>query len=118
MGHCRIAKVDVPLGHHFARSVGAFRRKTQRRIDDFLYWRKLRRYPWLSAGKTALVRFTLYTVLVVPLIVQAGRGWLRVRDRAWLYHLIVCWITLYIYGKSVIRSRFRSAPHSREGWQH
>jgi hypothetical protein len=117
-GHRRIAKVDVALGHHFARDLGSLRRKIRRRIEDFLFWREYRTYPWLSSGRLHILRFVVYTVLVVPLIVQAFRGWLRVRDSAWLYHVPVCWLTLWLYSWAVIRSAVRRAPHSREGWQH
>src|ERR1051326_526164 len=34
-GHRRVAKVDVALGHHFARDLRTLRRKIQRRIEDF-----------------------------------------------------------------------------------
>jgi glycosyltransferase involved in cell wall biosynthesis len=117
-GHRRVAKVDVALGHHFARDLASFRRKTRRRIEDFLYWREQRRYPWLSSGRGPIARFVVYTVLVVPLLAQAARGWTRVRDIAWLYHVPVCWTTLVLYGWAVLRSMGRRAPHSREGWQH
>jgi hypothetical protein len=118
LGHTRVAKVDVALGHYFARDLATFRRKTRRRIEDFLYWREQRRYPWLSSGRGPIVRFTVYTLLVVPLLGQAMRGWTRVHDRAWLYHVPVCWLTLWLYGRAVLRSTVRRAPHSREGWQH
>ena len=117
-GHRRVAKVDVALGHHFARDLSSFRRKTRRRIDDFLYWREQRRYPWLSSGRKPIMRFVLYTVLVVPLLAQAAKGWSKVRDWAWLYHVPVCWTTLWIYSWAVLRSAVRRAPYSREGWQH
>jgi glycosyltransferase involved in cell wall biosynthesis len=117
-GYRRIAKVDAALGHHFARDLAALRRKTKRRIEDFLYWRNKRRYPWLSSGRTPIIRFAAYSVLVIPLLLQTLKGWLKVHDRAWLYHAPVCWLTLYVYGVAVLRSAFHSAPHSREGWQH
>ena len=37
---------------------------------------------------------------------------------AWLYHVPVCWTTLWLYGWAVVRSALHRAPHSREGWQH
>jgi glycosyltransferase involved in cell wall biosynthesis len=117
-GHRRIAKVDVALGHHFARDLGSLSRKIRRRIEDFLYWRDKRNYPWLSTGRGHIVRFTAYTVLVIPLLLQAARGWSRLRDPAWLYHVPVCWLTLVLYAWAVMRSSVRHAPHSRERWQH
>jgi len=117
-GHRRVAKVDISVGHHFARDLRAFRRKTRRRIEDFLYWRERRQYPWLSSGRGPIIRFTVYTLTVVPLLWQVARGWAKLRDAAWLYHVPVCWTTLWLYGWAVMRSGARRAPHSREGWQH
>ncbi|HKW71129.1 MAG TPA: glycosyltransferase family 2 protein [Candidatus Dormibacteraeota bacterium] len=114
----RIAKVDAAVGHQFARDLSTFSRKTRRRIEDFLFWREQRSYPWLSSGRLPIVRFAVSTLLVVPLLWQAIRGWVRVRDRAWLYHVPVCWMTLWLYGWAVIRSGVRREPHSREGWEH
>lgn len=116
-GHRRVAKVDVSIGHQFARDLASLHRKTLRRIEDYLYWRERRSFPWLSSGRMPVVRFSLSTLLVLPLVWQLSRGWLRVRDFAWLYHIPVCWLTLWIYGWAMIRSTGRPAPHSREGWQ-
>jgi hypothetical protein len=116
-GHTRIAKVDVALGHRFADDLTAFKRKTRRRVEDFLYWRDERKYPWLAAGKTSILRFALATLLVLPLFWQVYKGFCKVRDFAWLYHIPVCWLTLWLYGRAVVRSAVRRAPHSRHGWQ-
>ncbi len=64
-GHRSVAKVDVALGHHFAHDFSTLRRKTRRRIEDFLYWREHRKYPWLSSGRLPIVRFALSTLLVL-----------------------------------------------------
>jgi glycosyltransferase involved in cell wall biosynthesis len=116
-GHCRVAKVDVALGHHFARDLATFGRKTRRRIEDYLYWRHARSYPWLSA-RGGLIRFVVETVLVFPMLVVALRGWWKVHDPAWLYHVPVCGLTLWVYSRAVLTSRVRRAPYSRRGWQH
>jgi glycosyltransferase involved in cell wall biosynthesis len=117
-GHRRIAKVEVALGHHFAPDLASFRRKTRRRIEDYLYWRHQRNFPWLSSGRLPIVRFALYTLLVIPLLWQVRSGWKNVRDWAWIYHVPVCWLTLWLYSWAVLRSLVWRAPHSRRGWQH
>jgi glycosyltransferase involved in cell wall biosynthesis len=117
-GHHYVAKVSVSIGHQFARDLPSLRRKTLRRIEDYLYWRERRSFPWLSSGRLPIVSFVLSTLLVVPIVWQLCRGWVRVRDTAWLYHLPVCWLTLWLYGWAVIRSTVRRAPHSRAGWLH
>ena len=117
-GHNRVAKVDVALGHHFARDLRSLVRKTRRRAEDFLYWRQHRAYPWLSDGRGAIAKFSIYTVLTVPLLWQSLQGHRRVPDRAWLYHVPVCWMTLVLYAWAVLRSSVRRAPYSREGYVH
>lgn len=117
-GHRRIAKVDVAIGHRFADDMRALRRKTRRRVEDFLHWRHLRTYPWTTAGRAALAKFVVSTVLVLPLLLQAYRGYRRQRDPAWLYHVPVCWQTLLVYAWAVATSPFRRGPHSRAGWTH
>jgi hypothetical protein len=58
-------------------------------------------------------------VLVVPLLWQMCRGFCRKPDRAWLYHLPVCWVTLWMYGFATLRKAagFRQAPVARDNWQ-
>ncbi|HEX6347812.1 MAG TPA: glycosyltransferase family 2 protein [Candidatus Dormibacteraeota bacterium] len=118
MGHRRIAKVDVAIGHHFAANLSALNRKIRRRIEDFLFYRRERRYPWLKSGQLSLLRFCVYTMLVIPLVWQTAGGWMRKRDSAWLYHVPVCWLTLVLYARAVLMFQVRRAPHSRVGWRH
>jgi glycosyltransferase involved in cell wall biosynthesis len=117
-GHNRVAKVDISIGHFFCRDLRSLSRKIRRRAEDFIYWRTRRSYPWLTSHRSDIARFALSTLLVVPLVAQAIRGWMRVHDRAWLYHVPVCWLTLWIYAWSVVRSPLRRSPYSRRGWQH
>jgi hypothetical protein len=58
-------------------------------------------------------------VLVVPLLVQMARGYARKPDRAWLYHVPVCWITLWMYGWTTLAKvvGFKQAPVKRDVWQ-
>lgn len=116
MGHRRVARVDLDVGHHFARDLPALRRKVGRRIADYLYWRNERRYPWLSMRRGRLYAFVLSTITVLPIVVQATRGYARRPDAAWLYHIPVCWLTLLIYTWHLAHPRRR--PFSRKGWMH
>lgn len=115
-GHRRVARVDLEVGHHFARDLRALRRKVGRRAADYLYWRSERRFPWLASRRSRLAAFVVSTVTVVPLILQSARGYARRPDPAWLYHVPVCWITLGTYAWYVLRRGSR--PFSREGWTH
>ncbi len=118
MGFTTIAKVDVGIGHHFSRNVRAFTRKTRRRIEDFLYYRSKRTYPWLQLSKARYLKFVVYTVAVFPLLLQSLKGFKRTRDWAWFYHLPVCWITLIFYGIGVMKWTIKKTPYSRDRYKY
>ena len=59
---------------------------------------------------------------MVPLeIAEAGRvrGFARKPDRAWLYLVPVCWITLWVYGWATLAKviGIKQAPVRRDAWQ-
>ena len=120
-GYNRVAKVKTGIVHLYCAKLSAFARKQRRRIRDFLYFaqEKQRTYPWNRQRKSGIVWFVLATVTVAPLLVQMVLGARRRPDRAWWYHLPVCWITLWVYGWGTLRKAlgFRQAPVGRDGWQ-
>jgi glycosyltransferase involved in cell wall biosynthesis len=113
-----VARVDVPVRHYFCDSVRRFYLKTRRRTDDYHYFARAgrRSYPWTQRQRLGVVRFVLSTVLVVPLLVQVGRGWRRKPDPAWLFHLPACWITLGVYAAGYVRGRFAPEMLNRDTW--
>jgi glycosyltransferase involved in cell wall biosynthesis len=113
-----IARVDVPIRHYFCDSVTRFYRKTRRRTDDFFYFRSrgMRTYPWTNRERLAVLRFIVSTILVVPLFAEAVKGYRRVADPAWLFHLPACWITLTVYTVGTLRGIARPAQLDRAGW--
>lgn len=117
-GHNVVARVDVPIRHYYCDSVSRFYRKTRRRTDDFFYFRRkgMRSYPWTSKQRLAVGRFVLSTVLVVPLLTEILRGYRRVRDPAWLFHVPACWITLAVYAQGTLRGLTRPRQLDRAGW--
>lgn len=117
-GNNKVAKVKVGIVHLFSGDVATFARKQERRIQDFLYYDriKLRRYPWNSASKLRLAKFVLYCLLGFPLLLQSLRGFLRRPDSAWFFHPVACWITLYVYGWGRLKGLFRTGIRNREGW--
>jgi glycosyltransferase involved in cell wall biosynthesis len=120
-GFTRMAKVKCGIVHLFCSRLRDFARKQDRRVKDFLYFAdaKGRSYPWDRQKKAGIVRFCVATVLLVPLALQMLRGWRRKPDRAWLYHLPACWITLWVYGVAALRKLLGYKPEikSRAGWQ-
>ncbi len=120
-GSVTVAKVKTGIVHLYCSRLADFARKQRRRIRDFLFFaqEKRRSYPWNRQRRTGIVLFCLATVTVLPLALQVLVGFIRRRDAAWLYHVPVCWITLWIYGCGALARIFgrRQAPVDRSRWQ-
>ncbi|NLL82744.1 MAG: glycosyltransferase [Lentisphaerae bacterium] len=120
-GHTQIAKVKTGIIHLYCTRLGDFARKQRRRIRDYLYFSQTRErtYPWDQQKRSGVVLFCIATVLVWPLLYQMVRGYMRRPDRAWLYHIPACWITLWLYGTATLAkiTGHRQAPVSRDTWQ-
>ena len=118
-GHNRFAKVNVGIVHLYGRGLFTFARKQLRRVRDFRYYRSLgiRRYPWNRQKKAGLIKFVLYCLLVVPLLLQSARGYARKPDAAWAIHAPACIITLVVYGWGFIEGFFKPREQERAGWK-
>jgi glycosyltransferase involved in cell wall biosynthesis len=118
-GHDVLAMVDVPIRHYFCDGVDRFYRKTRRRVDDYFYFAGAegRSYPWTTRRRRGLARFVVSTVLTAPLLVDAGRGYRRQPDPAWLFHVPACWITLGVYAAGTVRGRLRPRMLDRRQWR-
>ncbi len=116
-----VAKVKTGIVHLYCARLADFARKQRRRIRDFLYFAqaKQRSYPWDRQRRAGIVLFCLATVTVLPLVVQMVRGWRRQPDRAWLYHVPVCALTLWIYGLGALAKLLGRCPAlaDRAHWQ-
>lgn len=119
-----VAKVDTSIIHLYCAKFGDFVRKQRRRIRDFLFFAKAkeRSYPWESQRKGGIVLFVLSSVLVLPLLVQAfifacraGKG----NKSLALWHLPVCYATLWVYGIGVLSKLvgFKPKMVDRSNWQ-
>lgn len=118
-GRNRISVIKTDTWHLFCDSVGTFRRKQSRRIRDYLYHKKdsRRTFDYSSVPKTRYIKFMLFTVTVIPLLIQALRGYRRKPDSAWWFHPLACWITLWEYGWGTVRSIFAPAEYDRRSWR-
>ena len=118
-GFRTVGLVDVAIRHYFCDSLGQFCRKTRRRVDDYLFFRRAgtgRQYPWTSRQKRGIARFVGSSLIVAPLLADVVRGNRRQRDPAWLFHLPACWITLGVYGMGTLRGLVRPRMLERTGW--
>ena len=114
----KIAKVKTGIVHIFSGNISTFIRKQNRRIRDYLYFRKagIRRYPWQHVTKLGLIKFVLSCILVLPLLVQSIKGFIRKADFVWFFHPVACWITLVTYGVGTIYGLIAKSLVSREKW--
>lgn len=116
-----VAKVKTGIVHLYCPRLRDFVRKQRRRIRDFLYFaqQKERSYPWNRQRKCGIALFCVESVLVFPLMWQMLKGAVRRPNRAWLYHVPACWITLWVYGTSAILKALgaKQAPVDRSYWQ-
>ena len=117
----RVAKVKTGIIHLFCPDVRTFIRKQNRRIKDFLYFSdtKGRKYPWGKISKLRIVVFTVCCITIIPLLVQAIIGYCRKPDiKAWAFHIVACWITLWIYGWGTIGGVFgKKEAANRDNWK-
>lgn len=131
-GPVKFAKVDVGIVHLYCRSsVRKFAKKQLRRVKDFLYREPVtdvfikgesneRTYTYGQSNSKSLAfsifKFILSCVLVVPLLYQSIKGYIRKPDWAWFAHPFLCWITLLMYGYGTITSFISRNELSRENW--
>lgn len=105
-GHNKFAKVKIGIIHIYSDSIHNFLKKQRRRISDYLCYNKsgLRKYPWSVVDRKKVLKFIVYTVFTVPILLQSIKGYLKIKDRAWFFHPIACWLTLMIYTSEVLKS--------------
>ncbi len=113
-----VAKVKIGIIHLFSGDVYTFIRKQRRRVRDFTYFSSanMRKCPWSSVNRLGIIKFIVYCGLVLPLFWQSMRGWWRKPERAWLFHPLACWITLWVYSIGTLQGLFATKMHSRENW--
>lgn len=119
-GHNKFAKVKIGIIHIFSGTVKTFVRKQKRRIKDFGYYQKLgvRKYPWNKLNKIGFIKFVIFSALWLPTFGQAVIGYSKKPDRAWFFHPLACWLTLWVYGWGKIDQKlFGVKEMNRTGWK-
>ena len=114
-GENKFAKVKIGIIHLFSTHFSTFFKKQNRRIKDYLYYSKLKKrgYNW-SSNKTLLFAFS--TLLILPIVYQAFKGYKAKKDSAWVLHFPACFITLLIYSLNILINPFTFEPMSRSKW--
>lgn len=120
-GRVHVAKVKTGIIHLYGRSFPDFVRKQRRRVKDYLYYKAhaQRRYPWGVFSKARLAWFCLASLLVLPNLWQALRGFVKKPDCAWFFHPLACLATLLVYATAVVQGALtgRQAALDRTGWK-
>jgi len=112
----KFAKVKTGIVHIFSGNFRTFIRKQRRRIKDYTYYKKmgLRKYPWGKFNNLGILKFITFTILVLPLVIQALRGYLKKRDPAWFFHIPSCWVTLFVYSLGFVENLFNPGVLTRD----
>jgi len=90
------AKVKTGIIHTFCESsLTKFIRKQNRRLTDYYIYKNNRQYKWTNSSLP--IKFTLYSLLLIPSILDSIKGYFRKPDLAWFFHPLACFLTWWIY---------------------
>jgi len=101
-GYNCMAKVKIGIVHLHSNNVTTFIRKKIRRIQKYYLWKKHREYypPRNTAG---LQNFFLQAIFLLPIVMDVMRAYKRIPDRAWLFHIPACYLTLLAYSVGILQ---------------
>lgn len=113
-----IAKVKIGIVHLFVGNISTYIRKIRRKLRDYLYFNEqgIRSDVQGLDLYFGVAKFTLATIFIIPLIVQAVTGYLRKKDLAWFFHPLACWITLITYTLEFTSFLVFKGNFSRDKW--
>lgn len=124
-GSVKFIKIKNGIIHTFCESsISKFIRKQKRRINDYIYHKSLgtREYAWEDKNiggtkKLGLIKFSFYCLTIIPLFMQAIKGYSKRKDIAWFFHPIACEITFFVYLSGTIKSIFYKSESDRSTWR-
>lgn len=117
-GPYKFAKVKVAIYHDFCKSFMSFYRKQRRRAKDFFFLEKASaRSSTYQKQFSKQLYFIISTLLIWPLVLQSLWGYIKKPDIAWFIHPFACIVTLWLYGKETIASKFRVSEENRKNWK-
>lgn len=113
------AKIKVGIIHTFCESsITKFYRKQVRRATDLYTFRSLRQYSLTQNNFFESLKFFFYVLLVLPMLYDTFRGYVKKPDPAWFFHPLACISTLYIYTTITIKYRLGLLKSlNRQQWQ-
>jgi len=113
------AKVKQGIIHTFCESsIKKFIHKQNRRITDYFYYQNLRQFNWNQTNKSGILKFILYTILIIPMLFDTFLGFFHKPDIAWFFHPLACFITLYLYTINTVKNNLGLLKQlNRQQWQ-
>jgi len=97
-------KVKTGIIHTFCESsIAKFIKKQNRRSIDLYIYQKLRIYTLVKSNTLQSLKFCLYVILIIPMLFDMSRGFVKKPEIAWLLHPVLCLITLYIYAINTVK---------------
>lgn len=110
LGYNKIAFVKTDIIHDTSDSLrGLIKKRTDYYLNHSVKLAQKRRYqvfdPSKKNDRIHLLLFVLYTLTIVKPLFDATKGFVKKPDTAWFLHPMVCFIFLYAYSNSVIRSK-------------
>lgn len=111
------AKVKIGIIHTFCESsLSKFLRKQNRRLTDFYIYKNNRQYQWQNSNLP--IKYTLYSLLIIPSIIDSIRGFIKKPDLAWFFHPLACYLTWWIYFFVTVKYKLNLLkPLKRNQWR-
>lgn len=111
------AKVKIGIIHTFCESsLSKFLRKQKRRLTDYYIYKNNRQYKWQNSSFP--IKFTLYSLLIVPSLFDSIRGFIKKPDFAWFFHPLACYLTWWIYFIVTLKYKLHLLkPLERNQWR-
>jgi hypothetical protein len=64
------------------------------------------------------IKFIIFSALWLPTFIEALVGYAKKPDKAWFFHPLACWLTLWVYGWGKIgQTLFGAKEMNRTGWK-
>jgi glycosyltransferase involved in cell wall biosynthesis len=113
------AKVKIGIIHTFCESsIKKFIRKQNRRLTDYYHYQPLREFDWNTNNSINIIKFSLYTLCLLPAIIDSIRGYFHQPDLTWFFHPIACYITLIVYSSTYLKFKLGLLKAvNRDNWK-
>lgn len=105
MGHNKFAAVKNEIWHRTGEVFGRFLGRRIRYAVIYFTDKPLRRYHVvdMATDKWKLAKFIFYSLTFVEPTAEAIRGYLKIRDRAWFFHPVICFVCVFVYSYAITK---------------